>query len=126
VAALRFKTDENIPDDAVAILRQAGHDAMSIREQGLGGKPDETIARVCRDESRAILTLDLDFADIRNYPPHEYAGIIVLRLHAQDRPHVLSAIERLLPLLTSEPLVGKIWVVDEQAVRVRPGTPPDR
>jgi Domain of unknown function (DUF5615) len=75
---MRFKTDENLPLALCEILRSAGHDAASVREQSLVGRPDTDIAAVCMAEKRAIVTLDLDFSDIRTYPPGSYAGIVVL------------------------------------------------
>jgi predicted nuclease of predicted toxin-antitoxin system len=83
---MRFKTDENIPSEAVAVLRHAGHDATSAVEQSLGGQPDGSIASVCREEGRALITPDMDFSDIRTYPPADYPGRFVLRLARQSTP----------------------------------------
>jgi hypothetical protein len=47
------------------------------------------------------------------------ANFIVLRLARLDKPRVLSVLQRLLPVLESEPLVGKLWIVEEASVRVR-------
>ena len=65
------------------------------------------------------MTLDLDFADIRPYPPADYPGIVVLRLFQQDKTRILTAIQRLLPLLGREPLAGKLWIVEDADVRIR-------
>ena len=50
---------------------------------------------VCVTENRILVTLDLDFSNIRAYPPDEYAGIVVLRLKTQDKSTVLSYIRRI-------------------------------
>jgi hypothetical protein len=42
----------------------------------LAGQPDPRIAAVCQAESCALVTLDLDFADIRRFPSQDYHGII--------------------------------------------------
>ncbi|MCX7049258.1 MAG: DUF5615 family PIN-like protein [Candidatus Sumerlaeota bacterium] len=118
-AAMRFKTDESLPKEAAAILRQAGHDACSALDERLGGEPDENIAAISQTEKRAIITLDKDFADIRAYPPASYSGIIVLRLSSQSKPHVLTIIRQLSYKLTVESLVGKLWIVDEKHIRIR-------
>ncbi len=75
--------------------------------------------RLCKKEDRAIVTLDLDFSDIRAYPPADYPEIIVLRLARLDKHRVLSAIQRLLLVFNQEPLAGKLWIVDETTVRIR-------
>ena len=116
---MKFKVDENIPAEVAAMLASAGYDAMTVPDQQLGGQPDPSVATACRQEARAIVTLDLDFSDIRAYPPADYAGIIVLRLARLDKHRVLSAMQRLLPVLDQEPLAGKLWIVDETTVRIR-------
>ena len=116
---LRFKIDENMPAEAADLLAASGHDASTVPQEQLGGKPDPNIAEVCRREGRAIVTLDLDFGDIRAYPPAEYAGVIVLRLHRVDKPRILATLTRLLPLLSTEPLAGKLWIVDDVTLRIR-------
>ena len=75
---MRFKLDENLPIAAAELLRQLGHDAMTIHDQQLVGEPDPRIAAVCLAEQRALVTLDLDFSDIRTNPPGEFGGIVVL------------------------------------------------
>lgn len=114
-----FKIDENLPAEVAAILREAGHDAVTVLEQAMGGDPDTRVSEVCSAEGRALLTLDLDFSDIRAYPPTSYPGIIVLRLVSQDKASVLNVVQRLIPPLANEPLSGKLWVVDESQIRIR-------
>ena len=116
---MRFKTDENIHPDVAAYLRQQGHDAITVWDEALRGTADANLAQVCRDEGRALLTLDLDFADIRVYQPELFAGIIVLRLASQSRSHVLRSVARLLPMLTENRIAGHLWIVEEKNVRVR-------
>lgn len=101
------------------MLTHAGHDASTVAQQAMGGRPDPDIADVFRAEDRAVVTLDLDFADIRTYPPADYMGIIVLRMFRQDKDSVLSAAASLLPLLEHEPFTGMPWIVDEMRVRIR-------
>jgi predicted nuclease of predicted toxin-antitoxin system len=116
-----FKLDENLPADLHDLLRTAGHEAATAHEQGLSGAPDTRVAEVCRSEGRVLLTLDLDFADLRAYPPEEHAGLIVLRLSHQDKHSVAHVVRQILPLIETEPLAGHLWVVDEHSVRIRGG-----
>ena len=88
-------------------------------EQGLGGSEDPLLAARCRHEGRILVTLDMDCADIRSYPPAEYSSLIVLRLRRHDRPHVLDSITRLMPVLRHESLEGRLWIVEENRIRIR-------
>jgi len=115
----KFKVDENMPVGVTALLVAAGHDALTVPDQQLGGHPDPEVAEVCRRESRILITLDLDFADIRTYAPADHSGIIVLRLSRLDKHRVLATVRRLLPTFDQEPLAGKLWIADETTVRIR-------
>ena len=117
--ASRFKVDENLPAEVVDLLKDGGHDAVTVGDQGMSGRPDGEVEAVCRREARAILTLDLGFGDIRAYPPDRSAGIVVLRLVRQDRDKVLAVVRRLMPTIGREPLVGRLWIVDESSTRIR-------
>jgi predicted nuclease of predicted toxin-antitoxin system len=116
---MKFKIDENLHSDTADLLRQHGHHAVTVFDQGLRGHADFDIANICQQESRAIVTLDLDFADIRDYPPGDYDGIIVMRLNDQSRKSALAVLGRIMPLFVSEPLAGRLWIVDEFQVRIR-------
>jgi predicted nuclease of predicted toxin-antitoxin system len=115
---LQFKIDENMPADAAQTLTAAGFDAATVIEEELGGKSDDVIADFCRAENRALITLDLGFADIREFPPADQPGLIVLRLRRADRKHILAALQQLIPLFQSNELDRKLWVVDETGVRM--------
>jgi predicted nuclease of predicted toxin-antitoxin system len=116
---MRFKIDENLPIEVAEALQQAGHDAATVPEQHLGGSADAQLATLCKREGRALVTLDVDFADIRCYPPAEFPGLIVLRLRQQDKPCVLEVLTRLVQVICREPLEGHLWIVEESRVRIR-------
>ena len=118
--ALAFKVDENLPVEVAAELRQAGHDTVTAHDQKLTGGSDPDLAAVCRREGRALVTLDLDFADVLTYPPDPSPGIVVFRGRRQDRPYVLTLLRRILPLFDTEPLKDHLWIVEETRVRIRP------
>ncbi|HQU36038.1 MAG TPA: DUF5615 family PIN-like protein, partial [Anaerolineales bacterium] len=87
--------DENLPVEAADILQQAGHDAETVHAEQLAGVNDQHLSAVCQQEQRILVTLDLGFADIRNYPPEEYPGFVVLRATRQDKPTIFNIIQNL-------------------------------
>lgn len=116
---MKFKTDENLPAEVVDLLRREGHDAMSAVDQQLGGHPDTELAAVCQAEHRVMITLDLDFSDIRSYPPEDYFGIIILRPSVQTVAAILRLTSQAMALLVSESPIGRLWVVEDHQVRIR-------
>jgi predicted nuclease of predicted toxin-antitoxin system len=115
----RFKVDENLPAAAADLLRAAGHDAMTVLEQGLGGRDDVEIHGICRTEGRAVLTLDRGFGDPRRHPTAGGPGVIVLRPQSQDREVSLDLIKLLVTRLDQLQLEGSLWIVEPGRIRMR-------
>jgi predicted nuclease of predicted toxin-antitoxin system len=115
---MRFKLDENLSPSLASVFTAVGHEAHSVTEQALGGKPDQHVIDVCRRESRTLVTLDLDFSNIKTYPPVEFSGIIVLRLASQAHAATVSAVQRLLAFLSKEQPKGALWIVEEDRIRI--------
>jgi predicted nuclease of predicted toxin-antitoxin system len=116
---VRFKIDENLPVELAGELIVAGHEAVTVDDQQLVGSNDFNLSETCKSEGRVLVTLDLDFADIRTYPPENYSGLIVLRLGRQDKLHVLGIFRKLLNAIGREPLEGHLWIVEENRIRIR-------
>ena len=71
---MRFLIDANLPRSAIGTLTARGHHAEFARDIGLGAAPDAQIAERVRQTGAALLTRDLDFADVRHYPPEQYGA----------------------------------------------------
>lgn len=88
----------------------------------MAAAPDAQIAERARQTGAALLTRDLDFSDVRHYPPDQYGGIVVLRLPDHfTAAEIVVVLERYL----AEPrflenLPGRLSIVDENRVRFRP------
>jgi len=117
--ALCLKLDENVPGEAAALLRGAGHDVRTALEEQLGGRPDEEVLRVCADESRILVTLDLGFGDMRTHPPGGHAGVWVLRPGSQSIDLMLTMLQQALAVAGSEPAAKRLWVIEPGRVRIR-------
>ena len=119
---MNFKIDENLPVEAAEILRGAGFVADTVGSEDLSGANDETVAATTQSEGRILVTLDLDFANIRAYPPGEHNGIIVLRAKRQDKPTVLAYVRRLAAALASRNPAGELWIIAGNRIRFRQGS----
>lgn len=119
---MRCKIDEHLPLEIKDLLAQHRHEPLTVAEQGMAGSIDPDVVQVCRKEGRALLTLDLDFSDIRAYPPEDYHGIVVFRPAVQSISTLVRLTTRLLTLLEREPLVGHLWIVEDDRVRIREGS----
>jgi predicted nuclease of predicted toxin-antitoxin system len=119
---MRFMIDANPRRAAIVVCQKFGHQVEFARDIGLPAASDAQIAEHARENSAALLPRDLDFADVRRYPPDQYPGIVFLRL-----PDTTIALEiaRILERFLMEPgflepLAGRLAIVEMDRVRFRP------
>ena len=116
---MKFKIDENLPIEIAKLLIERGHDAKTVNEQQLKRTNDSVLINLCKQENRALVTLDTDFSNISEYPPIEYAGIMVLRLGSQAKQHVINVFQQIITTIEIEPLKQHLWIVEDNAIRIR-------
>ncbi len=116
---MKIKLDENLPVEAALLMNKAGHDAHTVLQEEMGGRPDSMISGVCRSEERILITLDTDFCNILNYPPQDHFGIIVIRTLDQSKSSVLGFIERIITAIEKEQVNQKLWIVQKDGIRIR-------
>ncbi len=116
---MRFKIDENLPEEYAALLRDSGFEAATVGDEGLGGAEDAVVAERSRREQRILVTLDLGFADIRSYPPGEHPGIVVIRSKIQDKNTLIALLRRAVKVLPERSPEGQLWVVEADRIRFR-------
>ncbi len=119
---MRFLIDANMPRSIIALVTNLGHEVEFARDIGLAAAPDQEIAARARASGAALLTRDLDFADVRRYPPALYSGIIVLRLpDGMIAKDIVRVTERFLRDSTFVGNVaGRLAIVEQDRVRFRP------
>jgi predicted nuclease of predicted toxin-antitoxin system len=120
---MRFLLDANMPRSALGAVQRLGHEAVDIRDVGLGGANDAQVATYAREHQLVLITRDFDFSDIRNYPPAEFVGIVVLELPDDA---VATTVVRVTESFLSQPqllsqLAGRLAIVESWRVRFRPG-----
>ena len=99
----------------------AGHEAVHADDEGLGRAADERIADYGVATGRCIVTGDFDFADLRNYPPKQYHGIVVLTIpRGAGSPYMRILLAELFRYLQRGGTVdAKLLIVEPGRIRVR-------
>ena len=115
---LRFKLDENLDPRWREPLEEAGHDVSTALEQSLLGVGDHAIAETCRAEQRTLVTLDVDFAQILDFPPREYAGLIVMRHPRPTLAGMRDLVRQLAVAVERESPVGRLRIVEPGRFRI--------
>jgi predicted nuclease of predicted toxin-antitoxin system len=114
---MRLCANENLSEEAIAALRQAGHDVLWIREAAPGASDRDVLARA-QTEGRLLLTFDKDFGElVFREGAKSSRGIILLCIAQQS---AVVAAERIVKALASR--TDWEWhfsVVEDATIRMR-------
>jgi len=118
---MRFLIDANLPRSLAARIRARGHEVQDSRDLGLATADDETIGNVAIRDCCVLVSRDFDFADVRNYPPSKFPGIVVVNFPSETSAEVLVA---MIDAALAEPsllnrLEGNLAIMEPGRVRVR-------
>ena len=116
---MKFLADECVYLVTVLALRKLGHAVITAHEAGLDGQPDEQILEYAQKENRILLTADLDFSNIRRYPPKSYCGIIVLKIRPHNAHEVHTTLRHFLATASEASVWKTLVIVDRNKYRVR-------
>jgi predicted nuclease of predicted toxin-antitoxin system len=86
---VRFLVDTGLDVRVVSWLREQGHEAVHLRDEGLQRLPNGDIFNKAIAERRVVLTVDLDFGEIAAPARGERASVVVFRLHNMRTAHVI-------------------------------------
>jgi len=101
----RFLLDENIPHSVYKYLVAKGY----IVEYVPRGAKNREVASLAKNRKFTLITRDSDFADPLLYPPEEYYGIIVLRIHPPTPRNLIKALDKALTMFSS--FKGKTLII---------------
>jgi predicted nuclease of predicted toxin-antitoxin system len=115
---VRLKLDENLNLRCALFLRDAGHDVVTVPEQGLCSAKDRDLIGKCGAEDRCLVTLDMEFGSPLLYDPSRYAGIALIRLPPKASQESLErCLDTLVKGLTHMNIHGKLWIIQLDRIR---------
>jgi len=116
---MRFLADMGVSSRVVEWLRNNGHDAKHLREEGLHRMPNGEIFKKAIHENRIIITFDLDFGEIVALSKGKKTSVILFRLHNTRTSHLLNRLSVVLQNSARALEEGAVVVVEESRHRVR-------
>lgn len=113
--------DRRVPRDFAQVIAGFSHQAVDVRDFGMGRAKDPEIAEYAKANQLCLLTEDWGFADIRDYPPADYHGLVVFETSDNSVEEKLLAL-RSLPYRAEivAALPGRLAIVTSRRIRLRP------
>lgn len=91
---MKIFADECVFSPTIRFLRECGHDEITVYDVNLNGHEDPELLAFATAQNRVLLTIDLDFSNIRHYPPQHHAGVIVLRIRSSTLQGTHAMLQR--------------------------------
>lgn len=115
---MKFLVDQCCEKSVVMVLREAGHDVLSV-DESMSGCADSVILALANKESRILITEDKDFGEMLFRLHMRSIGVVLLRFHSSERPFRNA---RLLETVVSHgtALSGNFYVISRDKTRIRP------
>jgi len=115
---MRIIANENVSGSVIRVLRDRGHDVLSVKES-MRSESDEAVLARAQADQRLVVTHDKDFGELAfRYGLPANCGVILLRLSGADPE---SDNQRAIDALESRSdWEGYFAVVEEHRIRLRP------
>ena len=113
---MKFLADMGVSMTTVHAMREAGHDVVHLREQGLSTLPDDEILNKAKEELRVVLTFDLDFGDLLAAAGDSTPSVVLFRMRNQTPAAVMPRIFYVLTIVTRQERTDSRRGVDESGI----------
>lgn len=101
-------------------LRRLGHRVLDIRDHDLRGASDQEVFAFAQQQQAALLTGDLDFANLLAFPLGTHHGIIVVRFPNElSTKRINEEILQGLASVEDKEIKGNLIIVEPGRVRIR-------
>jgi predicted nuclease of predicted toxin-antitoxin system len=117
---MRILVDNALSPEAARGLADAGHDAIHVRDIGLGAAADPVIFDRAADDDRVVISAETDFGTLLAVRHERKPSVVLFRGATPRRPaDQVALLLANLPRVETDLLAGAIVVIEPARIRVR-------
>lgn len=116
---MKFIADMGVSQRVASWLKEQGHDALHLRDEGLQRLPNGQIFEMAKARQSIVLTFDLDFGEIIALSGESSVSVILFRLNNTSTPFVIKRLQAVLASASDALASRAIVVVEDTRHRIR-------
>ncbi len=114
--------DEDLPRIITKSLEDLGWEVKDVRDIGLRGKNDKEIIDFARKSKAVLFSADWGFANIFNFPPQKYYGIVILNFPNEvSTTFIAKETKKSLSKISLANFENNLIIIEPGKVRIRKG-----
>lgn len=116
----RFVIDEDLPRSLSILLEQKGLAGEHVIDLGFGAAPDARVFALSQERRAVLVSRNVGFANVLQYPPGTHHGIVVVRFLSEmpTRALATTVVETLATIQDAE-FQGSLIVLEPGRIRIR-------
>jgi predicted nuclease of predicted toxin-antitoxin system len=116
---MKLLLDQGLPRSAVALLYEAGIDAIHVADIGLSAADDTDILQRAREDERVVVTLDADFHALLALAEATSPSVVRIRIERLRAQALTNLLLRVFSECGEDLELGAVVTVEPNRIRVR-------
>lgn len=116
---MKFLADECVYYVTVQMLRDSGHEVVTVQEAGLAGSTDDEVLAYAVAEGRVLITNDMHFSNTLRFPLAQHLGLVVLKIRPRIQEEVHAVLLRFLSTMSQDRMEKTLVIIDRNRYRIR-------
>ncbi|MFQ6049933.1 MAG: DUF5615 family PIN-like protein [Candidatus Paceibacterales bacterium] len=114
--------DEDLPRIIDKVLESLGWEVKDVRDIGLRGKSDRVIISFAQKSKAVLFSADWGFANILNFPPSRYYGIVILNFPNEvSTKFIAKETKKALSKIHFKNFKSNLIIIEPGKIRIRKG-----